>query len=79
MGRTAKVVVTVVAVAIVLTVVFFAPVSYWFTESAGPAGYQSSIPVYRSLGCALTGFGDLYAPGWFGFSLGCSIPVPLPF
>jgi hypothetical protein len=40
-----------------------------------------SWPVYRSLGCATSGLGDLYAPSagvniikGFHFHLGCNIP-----
>jgi hypothetical protein len=66
-------------VAVVIVLVFlFAPVAFWFTMRAGPVGYESATPVYRSLGCATIGYGDLYAPGWFGFSFGCEIPVPIP-
>jgi len=72
-----KVVVVVVAVVIVMAF-FLAPVAFWFDLRAGPVGYTQTVPVYRSLGCATVGLGDLYAPRWFGFSLGCDIPVPIP-
>lgn len=78
MGRTTKAITIIVALG-VLAFFLFAPVSFWFTETAGPVGYTSSVPVYRSFGCATIGYGDLYSPDWFGFSFGCSIPVPLPF
>jgi hypothetical protein len=67
------------AVVVAAAVFFLAPVSFWFNE--GPPFYTAHpvyTPVYRSLGCAALGVGDLYAPGWFGFSLGCGIPVPVP-
>jgi len=58
---------------------FFVPVPLWHTYRFGPAGSQVSVNVYRSLGCSTVGFGVLYAPEWLGFSVGCAIPVPIPF
>ncbi|MDV3278355.1 MAG: hypothetical protein LYZ69_07805 [Nitrososphaerales archaeon] len=75
----------VAAIGIVVIVVlafFFAPVVFWFR--AGPTFQPLPHPspaytnVYRSLGCVTLGFGDLYASDWFGFVLGCQIPVPVP-
>jgi hypothetical protein len=68
----------VLVVAVAILAFFLAPVAFWHNLRAGPVGSTSSTPVYRSLGCATLGYGDLYAPGWFGFSLGCTIPVPIP-
>lgn len=65
--------------AVVVIVFFLAPVVWWFNLGSPIAGERVSNPVYRSLGCATLGYGDLYAPSWFGFSLGCEIPVPIPF
>ncbi len=76
MKRISMVITIIVAVG--LLVFFLAPVSLWFNSGSPIAGETMSVPVYRSLGCATVGFGDLYAPSWFGFSFGCSIPVPLP-
>ncbi len=59
----------IIAIAIV-SVYFFVPVVFWMSSGA-PA---KSVPVYRSLGCATLGLGDLYAPGLFGFNFGCQIP-----
>ena len=69
----------VIMVAVTVLAFLYAPVVFWFNLRAGPVGSQFTTPVYRSLGCATFGYGDLYAPGWFGFSLGCTIPVPIPF
>ena len=66
--------------AVIVLAFFFAPVAFWFNERGGPAIVLEKVgpPVYRSLGCTTIGYGDLYAPGWFGFSFGCNIPVPIP-
>ncbi len=77
MRRTTKVAVVGVTVAAAL-LFFFGPVSLWFNGGSPVAGQSVSVPVYRSLGCATVGFGDLYAPSWFGFSFGCELPVFLP-
>jgi len=77
MGRSGKAAVALIATVVVL-VFFLAPVTFWFNLRVGPAGYTQTVPVYRSLGCAVLGLGDLYAPEWFGFSFGCGIPVPIP-
>lgn len=57
---------------------FLAPASLWFTEGSPVAGESVHIPVYRSFSCAVFGYGDIYAPGWFGFNWGCAVPVPFP-
>jgi hypothetical protein len=70
----------IVITVILLAFYFFAPVVYWFNGAGGPAfqGPPPNIPVYQSPGCATFGIGDLYAPSWFGFHLGCDIPEPIP-
>jgi hypothetical protein len=78
MRRVAKVVVAI-AVVVVLAFFFLAPVALWLNLGSPIAGQTMSVPVYRSLGCATVGIGDLYAPTWSGFSFGCKIPVPIPF
>ena len=75
MRRIVKIVLTSVIVLFFLAF-FFVPVTFWFY--AGSPGAGVHFPVYRSLGCATVGFGDLYAPNWFGLSIGCQIPVPMP-
>jgi hypothetical protein len=55
---------------------FLAPVNLWFNSGSRVAGQMFNIPVYRSLGCATVGFGDLYSPNWFGFRFGCNLPFP---
>jgi hypothetical protein len=68
-----------VALAVVLVgAFFFAPVILRVTYGSPIAIQKMSVPVYESLGCATIGYGVLYAPNWFGFSLGCKIPVPVP-
>jgi len=77
--RSRKVAVVVIAAVMVLAF-FFAPIAFWLNERGAPAFVVEGAgsPVYRSLGCITIGYGDLYAPGWFGFSFGCDIPVPIP-
>jgi sterol desaturase/sphingolipid hydroxylase (fatty acid hydroxylase superfamily) len=77
MRRITKAVIVVVVIGLV-GFFFFAPVIYWYSLGSPVARQTADIPLYRSLGCATMGFGDLYAPNWFGFSFGCNIPVPLP-
>jgi hypothetical protein len=77
MRRPTKVIAAVIAT-IMVVVFFFAPVVWWFNMGSPIAGVRMTTPVYRSLGCATLGYGDLYAPGWFGFSFGCNIPVIMP-
>lgn len=76
MRRVTKAVTVVVVIGLV-AFFFFAPVVHWYSLGSPIAGQTADIPVYRSLGCAIVGLGDLYAPNWFGFSFGCNIPVPL--
>lgn len=68
-----------VAVAVVLILFFLlAPVAFWHNEGppiAGASVHVSQIPIYRSLGCATVGVGDLYAPTWFGLKMGCRPPI----
>jgi len=85
MRRRTKAVMGGISVAAFLLFFFLAPVMLWF--SIGP-GYATShpqfIPVYRSAGCVVFGYGDVYsqflaANGYtFGIGLGCQIPIPLP-
>ena len=77
MRRSRKVAVVVIAAVVVLAF-FLAPVVWWFNLGSPIAGEKMAIPVYRSLGCVTLGYGDIYAPGWFGFSFGCNISVPIP-
>ena len=78
MRRIAKA--ALIGIGIVAAMAFFlAPISYWFSVGPAFAGDSWRTPIYRSLGCATLGLGSLYAPDWFGFSLGCEIPVPVPF
>jgi len=76
-----------VGVSVVAFLLFFflAPVMFWF--NIGPAyatSHPNFIPVYRSAGCAVFGYGDVYsqflrANGYtFGFAFGCQIPIRLP-
>jgi hypothetical protein len=85
----------VIGLGIILVIVllfFFAPILYWTSvrPPVPPAYFNTpglALPVYRSLGCSLLGYGDLYSPGSvklgglkypaFGFSLGCKIPYPV--
>ncbi len=77
-----------VVIGIVLTF-FFAPLFFWTNARppVPPAYFNTpglGLPVYRSLGCAILGYGDLYSPGAvklggerypaFGLSFGCKIP-----
>jgi|GEM_PF-2346689 hypothetical protein len=85
MRRVKKAAVVGIAVAIAL-VFFLAPVSYWYTipvgrivcHQLGPleggcpvALFETTAPVYRSLGCQTMGIGVLYTrippPDWAGF------------
>ena len=93
MKRNAKVAIICVVLAIALAFFFFAPVIYWtnVTPPVPPVyrtfGLVKTVPIYRSLGCAVVGYGDLYSPGGvilndrfyssFGFSFGCKIPFPV--
>jgi tetrahydromethanopterin S-methyltransferase subunit D len=79
MRRIAKLAAAGLVVVVAVGFFFLAPMSFWYYQGGGPVGAEFHIPVYRSLGCATVGMGDLYSPGWFGFSFGCSIPVPVPF
>lgn len=68
----------VVIVALVAAFFFCAPVAFWYNAGGGPimAGHAPPYrPVYRSLGCAYLGFGDVYAPSSGGLRLGCSGPI----
>jgi len=68
------------AAVVVLAFFFLAPVVFWFNEYPPIVGQRTpanAMPVYRSLGCATVGIGDLYAPSWFGFSFGCQPPYIL--
>jgi hypothetical protein len=78
--RLSRKVAVVVIAAVLVMVFFFAPIAFWLNERGGPALVVERVgpPVYRSLGCIVIGYGDLYAPGWFGFSFVCDIPVPIP-
>lgn len=68
---------TAVFVTLTVGTFFFAPVVFWYSERGGPvqpgAGEHYS-PVFRSLGCAYVGYGDVYAPGLGGVKIGCSGP-----
>jgi hypothetical protein len=91
MRRKTKVAAGGFVLAIVL-VFFFAPMLYWTSARPPipPAYFNTpglALPVYRSLGCAILGYGVLYSPGSvtvgglqypaFGFSLGCNTPYPV--
>jgi len=80
MRRLVQVAVGGVAV-IALLVFLFAPIMFWYDATAPLIVNPNSpsLPVYRSLGCAAIGFGDLYSPHWFGLSLGCQVQFPFPF
>jgi hypothetical protein len=58
-----------------ILVFFFAPIVFWFSTGpeyqAYPHRSLNITPVYRSLGCVTVGYGDIYAPDWFGLVLGC--------
>lgn len=64
-----------VVIVVVLASFFFAPIVFWFSTGpeyqAFPHPSQDITPVYRSLGCVTVGYGDTYAPGWFGLVFGC--------
>ncbi|MDG6923313.1 MAG: hypothetical protein JRN67_08490 [Nitrososphaerota archaeon] len=78
MRSSAKVAIACIVIVVVLAIFFLAPVLFWFNSGPVIAGQTAKVPVYRSLGCATIGYGDLWAPNWFGFHLGCTIPVPIP-
>ncbi|HYB06678.1 MAG TPA: hypothetical protein VEB87_00825 [Nitrososphaerales archaeon] len=84
MRRRTKALAGVAALAVV-AFFFLAPVMFWF--NIGPAyatSHPNYIPVYRSAGCTVFGYGDMYSQiltenGYtFGLALGCQIPIPLP-
>jgi len=78
----------------VLSFLFLAPVLYWTSVPPPiPPAYARTpglqLPIYRSLGCAIFGYGDLFSPGGvtlggvyypaFVFSFGCKIPYQVHF
>lgn len=76
--RRASVAIATIVVVGLLAFFFFAPVVYQYSLGSPIAGQTADIPIYSSLGCATVGLGVLYAPNWFGFSFGCTIPWPIP-
>ena len=69
----------IAAMAAAIALVFFlAPVAFWYNAYGGQAGVPGKTtlhPVYRSLGCYLSGAGDTYAPNLGGFRWGCQGPL----
>jgi hypothetical protein len=72
MRRVTKVAIAAVVSVALIAFFFFAPVFYWFAFST--VSFLPHQPVYRSLGCATVGFGDVYSPGYGGFIFGCALP-----
>jgi hypothetical protein len=76
MNQRTKVAITVVILSGAVAFFLFAPVVYWF--SYGPGLAMQNPPhwdVYRSLGCATIGWGDVYSVQ--GLQLTCRAP-PTP-
>jgi hypothetical protein len=67
----------------VIAVVFFflVPAFYWFSEPSAIVYYDTSLYVYRSLGCATIGIGTTYYPAntpgnYSGLQIGCKMVLP---
>ena len=78
MRRATKAAAVATGAVVVVAFFFLAPVVFWYDQQPPIEGQQVTAyaaPVYRSLGCAAVGVGDMYSPGWFGLSFGCRPPI----